>query len=181
MGHFPSTALPWVWGATAQEIAAEYPCDRLDPSGARLLRAVSSAAPAARVYRWLCQLRVAPYSYDRVDNLGVVSPRQLTPGVERLAVGQPVMTIFDLTCFTLDHDMTLTTRPGAAERLFGRVVVSYAVRPDRDGSRLVAALRLGAGTGPVAAARSRALAWGDLLMMRRQLLTLAELAATPDS
>ncbi|MCX5731216.1 MAG: hypothetical protein NTY18_07665 [Deltaproteobacteria bacterium] len=29
---------------------------------------VTVAAPATVLFRWLCQLRVAPYSYDRLDD-----------------------------------------------------------------------------------------------------------------
>ena len=53
--------LPEHWQATADELAADYPCDRLAKTGVRALtRAVDIAAPAPVTFRWLCQLRVAP-------------------------------------------------------------------------------------------------------------------------
>lgn len=166
-----------MWGATAAEVAATYPCDPLlGPGAARFVRAVPAAAPAPHLYRWLCQLRLAPYSYDWVDNGGRTSPRQLTPGAEDLQVGQRMMTIFDLVGCTPGHDLTLLMRGGAPTAAFGRVAVTYAAVPRGTGSRLVAVLRADQPSGALAAARLRALAWGDLVMMRKQLLTLAALA-----
>ena len=77
------------WGSTAAERAEPFPCDRLlaDPDAA-MFRAVDVEAPAAVSFRWLCQLRAAPYSYDKLDNLGRRSPQALTPGLDELEVGQ---------------------------------------------------------------------------------------------
>jgi hypothetical protein len=67
---------------------------------------------------------------------------------------------------------------GRSVRVFGDLAVTYAVVPDGpDHSRLLAVIRGSAPTSRPAAARNRLLAWGDLLMMRKQLLTFAELAA----
>jgi hypothetical protein len=53
--------------------------------------------------------------------------------------------------------------------VFGRTAVTYAVEPDADGARIVCRL-VTSQRGPVA--WSRLLAWGALVMMRRQLLNL---------
>lgn len=175
-----SQRLPYVWGATPPEVAASYPCDLLlGPDAVRLVRAVGCGAPAPHAYRWLCQLRLAPYSYDWIDNAGRTSPRQLVAGTEDLRVGQRMMTIFDLVAFTPGRDLTVLVRPGAPTVAFGRVAVTYAAVPSPVGSRLVAVLRVEEPPGPLAGARVRALAWGDLLMMRKQLRTLAVLAERP--
>jgi hypothetical protein len=153
------------WGATAQERAMPMACDRL-LVGTRVHRAITIDAPAAVVFRWLCKL--APYSYDLVDNFGRRSPRELVPGVERLAVGQRFMTIFSLASFACDEHVTLRSH---------RVAVTYAVLSGEVSTRLVARVifdppgnRLGK------ALIGHALALGDLAMMRKQLLTLKALA-----
>src|SRR6185369_11959475 len=93
-------SVAYTWGSTAAERAMSLPCDRyLDPPEQVLHRALDVDAPADVVFRWLCQLRVAPYSYDWIDNFGRTSPRTLTPGLERLAVGQTCMTMFELVEF----------------------------------------------------------------------------------
>jgi hypothetical protein len=162
------------WGETAAERSSPLPCDGLLPDADVVLhRAVDVAAPPALTYRWLCQLRVAPYSYDLLDNGPRRSPRQLTPGLDELEVGQSMCRIFTLASFTPGEQVTLRLTDPVGLRLFGRVVMTYAVSASGlDASRLLARLRV-AGLDPV---RRRALAWGDLVMMRKQLRTLAGLA-----
>jgi hypothetical protein len=157
------------WGASPAERNAPLPCDELLPEArTRCDRAVSVDAPVAVLFRWLCQLRVAPYSYDLLDNLGRRSPRELTPGLERLEVGQRFMSIFSLASFAPDDHLTLRS-PGVA--------VTYAVCPRADRSRLIVRVLFKAPGGRLGAAViGRALALGDLVMMRKQLLTLKELA-----
>ena len=155
-----------------------FPCDRLLPdANGEYFRAVGVAAPAGVLFRWLCQLKVAPYSYDLVDNFGRRSPRELTPGVERLARGQKVMTIFELADFRENEHLTLTLDGPRASALFGRGALSYVVVPVSEGHcRLVAKLRVRYPGRPVGTWMRWLLPWGDLLMMRKQLLTLKHLA-----
>lgn len=144
------------------------------PPRAAWFRAVDVDAPAPVVFRWLCQLRAAPYSYDLVDNFGRRSPRSLTPGLETLTVGDRFMTIFDLVAFDPGRHVTLAARRGP----FGELAVTYLVIPcESTGSRLVVKVLVGgAHPGRRAAVRRQVMPWADLLMMRRQLQTLRGLA-----
>jgi len=139
-----------------------------------LLRAIEVDAPAGTLFRWLCQLRVAPYSYDWIDNRGRRSPRTLTPGLDQLETGQRFMTIFRLAEFEPGRSITLVH----SGPLFGRVVVTYEVTATGpQGSRLFARLLVRYAHGPAAAAlASLALPAGDLVMMGRQLRTLRDRA-----
>src|SRR5271165_7567855 len=112
------------WGSAAGERAEAFPCDGLvgEPD-LELFRAVDVRAGAATVYRWLCQLRVAPYSYDLLDNRGRRSPQTLTPGLEQLELGQSVMRIFKLVDFEPGRSITVLSDG----RLFGRVACTYRV------------------------------------------------------
>lgn len=167
--------LPWIWQATAEEVAAEYPCDRfVEGPVTGCWRAGDSAADAEELFRWICQLRVAPYSYDLLDNFGKTSPRTLSPGVDQLELGQRFMTIFEVADFTPGQQLTLKLVDRVSLRLFGELAVTYAAVPAAAGSRLVVKLALSAQGNPV---RRTLLAWGDLLMMRKQVLTLTQLAA----
>jgi hypothetical protein len=163
------------WGSTAAEREHDFPCDELAPDARmRLYRALDVKAPPDVVFRWLCQLRAAPYSYDVIDNGGRRSPQELTPGLDRLQAGQRFMRIFRLASFEPGRSITVLSRGTR----FGEVAVTYRVSPAGEGgSRLVAKLLVGPGSGPFASAPARAfLAVGDLVMMRRQLLNLAALA-----
>ncbi|MGI8920349.1 MAG: hypothetical protein ACR2HD_01545 [Solirubrobacteraceae bacterium] len=164
----------YTWGSTAAERADAYPCDALlERADVTVFRAVDVEASADFAFRWICQLRVAPYSYDLIDNLGRRSPQQLTPDVDRLAIGQRFMTIFRLSGFEPGRSITLLHRG----RLFGRVAVTYRVAPAGAGrSRLVAKLLARSEHRRLARAFGPLLATGDLVMMRRQLLNLKALA-----
>jgi hypothetical protein len=167
------------WGTTDAERALAFPGDRPeDADGDLLWRGVGVAAPAAVVFRWLCQLRVAPYSYDWIDNGGRRSPRALTPGLEALERGQRFMQIFRLEDFTPGAHVTLETPAGSrGARLFGRVRVTYWARAEAVGrTRLLVKLRVVPARGLWGRALRRLLPWGDLLMLRRQLLNLKALA-----
>jgi len=167
------------WGATAAERADVYGCDGLLEGRTRaLFRAIDVEAPAPVAFRWLCQLRVAPYSYDWLDNWGRRSPRRLTPGLEDLAVGQTVCRIFRLESFVPDRELTLVMVQG--RRAFGDVAVTYRVVPQGErGSRYVVKLLVREpGRSVLARARSAVLPVADLVMMRKQLRTLAGLAAS---
>jgi hypothetical protein len=171
--------VPWhaafdEWGSTPAERAAEYPCDGLvDRPDGVLFRAVDIEAPAEVVFRWLCQLRVAPYSYDWVDNLGRRSPQELVDGLDELELGHRMMTIFELAAFEPGRSLTVDS----TTRLFGRVAATYLVTAtDRARSRLVVKLMFAAPPGLYGWVASRVLPAGDLVMMRKQLLTLKRLA-----
>ena len=162
------------WGSTEAERAAAYPCDGwLADADDELWRAIDIAAPPAVVFRWLCQLRAAPYSYDWIDNLGRTSPRELTPGLDELETGQRVMTIFRLVEFEPGRHITLLLERG--KRLFGELAVTYQVDPAGDGSRLIAKLVVRRPSGPGRLLGSL-LPAGDLVMMKKQLRTLKALA-----
>ena len=172
------TGVAWTWGTTAEERATPFPGDPpIDARWRRLWRGVDVAAPAAVVFRWLCQMRVAPYSYDWIDNGGRRSPQTLTPGLEKLERGQTFM-IFRLVDFEDGAYVLLETPPGGSgERLFGRVRIVYwarGVAPDR--TRLLVQIGFDPAPGLRGRAMGALLPWGDLVMMRRQLLNLKRLA-----
>ncbi|MEE6295310.1 SRPBCC family protein [Georgenia wangjunii] len=170
--------LPWVSGATDDEAAAAYACDGLADDGAvRLVRAVSIAAPPAACFLWLCQLRRAPYSYDLIDNFGRRSPRVADPSLIELEAGQAFMTIFNLTAFVPGRSVTLRMKRGWPTRAFGDIVLTYEVVPAGTGARLIAAMWAPPIGRVLPSLRRWLLAWGDVLMMRKQLRVLAALAA----
>lgn len=84
--------MAWCWNATDEERQATYPCDRHMGAEYRgMLRAIDIQAPVSVVFRGVCQLKVASYSYDWIDNMGGRSPRLLTPSADFLEPGQNFM------------------------------------------------------------------------------------------
>ena len=140
-------------------------------------RAVETSADPEDLYLWLCQLRRAPYSYDCLDNFGQRSPRIPDPAMRVLEVDQRVMTIFSLTDFVPNRSLTIRMRPGSPTRMFGAIIVRYAIVPTGKGRTLLRGdLWIPPLGGPLGKLRRSLLAWGDLVMMRKQFRTLASLA-----
>jgi hypothetical protein len=162
------------WNTTAEERSAAYACDTYFQGPQRIFtRAVDIDAPVSLAFRWVCQLKAAPYSYDLLDNLGRRSPRRLTPGLDHLALGQRFLGGFTLVDFETDRQVTVTTK---ATFMCGRIVMTIAVSPTSDAStRLVVKIGIES-HARWDLLRIVPLSWGDLVMMRKQLLTLKELA-----
>jgi hypothetical protein len=163
------------WGTTDAERAAAYPVDRVLPDADQwLFRGIDVDAPVESTFRWLCQLRVAPYSYDWIDNLGRQSPQQLTPGLDDVAPGQRAMTMFRI----VDVEPGTSITVHAPRSVFGEVAGTYrAVPVDAARSRIVVKLGVRYPAGFHAELLRDLLPAGDLIMMRKQLRTLASLAA----
>jgi hypothetical protein len=173
----PARNLPWVWGATVAEVDVRYPCDEFAADGSvRVTRAVTAHASASSCFVWLCQLRRAPYSYDLIDNAGRRSPRTPDGELTQLQLGQRFMTIFTLVAFDRDSSITLRMSKGWPRRLFGAITLTYQLEEQDGQTRLIAAMRMPPIGHKLAGMRRRFLAWGDLVMMRKQLLLLASLA-----
>jgi len=171
------TGIARTWGSTPMERVVPFPCDaRFPAADEAFFRALDVAAPAPLAFRWLCQLRAAPYSYDWLDNLGRQSPRRLTAGLDELAHGQRIMFIFRLVDFARDEQLTLqTAKPGAF--LLGETAITYrVVAVDDARSRIVVKLLIRYSFWGRWRAIRTLFAWGDLIMMRKQLRTFGGLA-----
>jgi hypothetical protein len=172
-------SVAFTWGTEEAERRLPFPCDRLvERADAAYFRGITVAAPPTVLFRWLCQMRIAPYSYDWIDNRGRRSPRVLTPGLERLAVGQSIMRIFTLVDFAQNRHLTLRIKHATgAFTLFGDLAVSYLIveeSPQR--CRLLVKLVVRYPRSVTGAITRLVLPWGDLVMMRRQLLNFKALA-----
>ncbi|WP_299054920.1 hypothetical protein [uncultured Nocardioides sp.] len=159
------------WGVTDAEVARRYPCDDLRAADGRpalqVWRGVDVAAPPERVWPWLTQVRAAPYSYDLVDNLGRRSPRRL------LDLPEPVPGEPFTSAFGRGQGEVLAVEEGTSftGRILG-ALMSYVVVPAGPGrSRLLLKIVMDRGRllAPLVSV-------GDLVMARKQLLTLARLA-----
>jgi hypothetical protein len=177
------SSISQTWGTEPQEQSLAFPCDGIiaQPECA-LFRGITIAARRETVFRWLCQMRAAPYSYDWIDNGGLQSPRQLTPGLDNLAIGQDVMRIFSLVSFEQNVHLTLRLKTRSrASRTFGDIAVSYVIVPLVDhrltnSCRLLVKLIAKYPAGLQGRMMRALLPWGDLIMMRRQLLNFKERA-----
>jgi len=158
------------WGVSAAEIALRFPCDELVPVPVlQAWRGVTVRAGPEHVWPWVGQIRLAPYSYDWIDNLGQRSPQDLR-GLPEPVVGESFTTA--LRGRRLGRIVEIAPGEHLTATIMG-AVMSYMLVPVDDvrHTRLLLKVvtRTGRATAPL-------LSVGDLIMARRQLLNLAALA-----
>ncbi|MET1255401.1 hypothetical protein [Aliikangiella maris] len=173
------------WGVTPSELQREYPCDLVQsPPQTVYFRGIDISTSVDKVFPWLCQMRIAPYSYDWLDNFGKQSPQYLTESLTQLEVGQVFMTGFKLVSFQHNQHVTIRSRFELDwwMKVFGDIVVSYCLFPvDDNRCRLIVKLRLaypkGFFWGPMMKAL---LPPGDTFMMHKQISNFKKLAENSD-
>ncbi len=155
------------WNVTDDEVARHYPCDDFVPAPTlQAWRGVSVHATPQALWPWIGQIRIAPYSYDWIDNLGHRSPQQLM-GLAEPVVGEPLT-----TAATRRFERILAVEP--PKQLTGEIMgtcISYVLMPQGQTTRLL--MKIVTRMSRWLASR---LSLGDLIMARRQLLNLKRLA-----
>lgn len=156
------------WGVTYDEVARRYPCDDVVPSPVlQLWRGITVDACPAEVWPWLCQVRLAPYSYDWLDNLGRRSPGELR-GLPDPRPGEAFSCIGGK--FGVGRVLSVVREEHLTASILG-AVMSYVLNPVGGSTRLLLKIVMERGRwyGP-------ALAVGDWPMARRQLKNFKALA-----
>jgi hypothetical protein len=156
------------WGVTDEEVARPFPCDEwgMHPKVVAWRSVIVHASPS-ELWPWVGQVRLAPYSYDWIDNLARRSPRTLRN------LPEPVVGEAFTRAAGVQLGRILSVEP--PRQLTGRITgaaISYILEERASHStRLVmkAVSDLPRVLAPV-------LAVGDLVMARRQLLNWKQLA-----
>jgi hypothetical protein len=156
------------WGVSDSETELRYPCDAFLPAPAlQVWRGVTVRTEPEALWPWLTQVRVAPYSYDWIDNLGRRSPRRL--------LHLPEPRVGDAYTAAGGREMGRIVSVERERHLTGKILgayMSYLLVPgELETTRLL--LKVVADINPLLAP---ALSVGDLVMARRQLLNLKALA-----
>jgi hypothetical protein len=156
------------WGVSDSEARQAYPCDELVSRPVlQAWRGVHVAAAPESVWPWVAQVRLAPYSYDWIDNRGRRSPRELA-GLPEPRAGEAFTAVGGKPLGRI-----VSVAPG--RQLTGAIMgtfMSYVLVPQADGTTrllLKVTSRLPRWAAP-------ALSAGDLVMARRQLLNFKRLA-----
>lgn len=124
-------------------------------------------APSDQIWPWLKQVRLAPYSYDWLDNGGRRSPAQLLDVAEPRP-GDPFSRLAGR--FEVGEVVSAERGQHLTARIMG-ALMSYVLVPEDGTTRLLLKIVV-----PEKRWHTRALALGDWPMARRQLLNLKRLA-----
>ena len=155
------------WNVSDDEVARRYPCDDFVAAPTlQAWRGVTVGTTPEVLWPWVAQIRLAPYSYDWIDNLGRRSPQRLT-GLPEPVVGESFS-----TAATRPFGRILAVDPPV--HLTGGIIgtcISYVLVPQGQSTRLLMKLVTG-----MSRWLTPWLSVGDLVMARRQLLNLKTLA-----
>ena len=155
------------WNVTDDEVARRYPCDDLVRAPTlQAWRAITVRTTPEQLWLWVGQIRVAPYSYDWIDNLGRRSPQTL------MGLPDPVVGEAFSTAATRRFGRILAVEP--PNHLTGQIMgayISYVLVPEGQSTRLLMKL-----VTSMSRWVAPCLSLGDLIMARRQLLNLKRLA-----
>lgn len=171
------------WGSTAEEHASSVVGDDLCPN-ARIVatRCITIAAPPEDVFPWLRQMgfgRAGWYSYDWIDNLGRKSATDIDPQLQTLAAGDtfpggPA----DFEAVVVEPPRSIVMRLAQKGSVSNRMtfVLAYELRDCPQGTRLVTRMRARIDVPGGRLVEKLLLAPGDGIMLRRQLLNVAQRA-----
>jgi len=147
-----------------------------------LYRSVSINADKNTVFKWLTQLRFAPYSYDWIDNFGKESPQYIITAAPALKSGDSVMTIFRVTEFQDKSFLTFTLTKnspcylGVLQKIFLKsFYVTYQLIGDGE-TRLIVKIVINTYQNLFHKFLVKIADIVDYVMMRRQLLNFKRLA-----
>jgi len=156
------------WGVTDTEIDHPYPCDDWVPSPTLAAwRGVTVDTSADRLWPWVTQVRLGPYSYDWLDNLGHRSPRRI--------VDLPTPAVGDRFTRAAGIRIGRILSVDPPRQLTGHIagtVISYVLDQQSGTSTRLLMKLVSDLPRPLAAL----LSMGDLAMARRQLLNWKKLA-----
>ncbi len=171
------------WGMLPGEELLAFPCDKIPGRfDGTYYRGISINAEPAAVFQWLTQMRVAPYSYDWINNLGRSSPRSILKNQPELRSGQTMMYIFELVQFREPYEITLRVKPRSFGKfLFGDILLSYLIVPIHDqSSRLLVKIHRRFNRDPLGLFMCYFLPWANLIMHRKQLILFKYLCERKD-
>jgi hypothetical protein len=155
------------WNVSDDEVARSYPCDEFVPTPTlQAWRGVTVGTTREALWPWVAQIRLAPYAYDWIDNLGRRSPQHLLDLPDPV-VGEPFS-----TAATRPFGRILAVEP--SKHVTGEIMgacLSYVLVPQGQSTRL-----LMKAVTSVSRWLTPWLSVGDLVMARRQLLNLKALA-----
>jgi hypothetical protein len=175
---------PWQlrWGATADEVSRALPGDEVVAHPTfDATRAITIAARPDQIWPWLVQVgvkRAGWYSYDRLDNFGRPSAREIIPELQKnVSVGDVLGMSPDglqgihILALDLPRSMMWGTLPDTTWL--------WLLEPQADGTtRLITRIRKRYRWLSPSIAFSMLIEFADIWMIRRMLLNLRERAET---